>query len=89
MAKAGGATDQQSSEAHASEYDRASQVDLGTVAVVVWPVGRHQDRECADTFGPSRDVPDSLLKPFQRFRRKRALDVRTGGQAEPRRAMAP
>src|SRR6202162_655547 len=32
---------------------------------------------------PSRDVPDSLLEPFQRFRRNRALDVRTSRKAEP------
>src|ERR1700674_2278517 len=37
----------------------------------------------ADTLGPSRDVPDSALEPFQRFRRNRALDVRTGRKAEP------
>src|SRR5207245_6659871 len=32
---------------------------------------------------PSRDLPDSLLEPFQRFRRNRALDVRTSRKAEP------
>src|ERR1700681_1702408 len=37
----------------------------------------------ADALGPSRDVPDSLLEPFQRFRRNRALDVRTSRKAEP------
>src|ERR1700681_4077613 len=37
----------------------------------------------ADALGPSRDVPDSLLDPFQRFRRNRALDVRTSRKAEP------
>ena len=30
-----------------------------------------------------RDVPDSLLEPVQRFRRNRALDVRTSRKAEP------
>jgi len=37
----------------------------------------------ADALGPSRSVPDSLLEPFQRFRRNRALDVRTSRKAEP------
>ena len=37
----------------------------------------------ADALGPSRDVSDPLLEPFQRFRRDRALDVRTGREAEP------
>src|SRR6202521_5006720 len=37
----------------------------------------------ADALGPSRDVPDSLLEPFQRFQRNRALDVRTSRKAEP------
>src|SRR6266540_4951848 len=37
----------------------------------------------ADALGPSRDIPDSLLEPFQRFRRNRALDVRTSRKAEP------
>src|SRR3974390_545927 len=37
----------------------------------------------ADALGPSRDVPDSLLEPVQRFRRNRALDVRTSRKAEP------
>ena len=37
----------------------------------------------ADALGPSRDVPDSLLEPFQRFRRDRALDVWTSREAEP------
>src|SRR5258708_36680153 len=37
----------------------------------------------ADALGPSRDVSDSLLKPVQRFRRNRALDVRTSRKAEP------
>src|SRR6516164_9257860 len=37
----------------------------------------------AVALGPSRDVPDSLLEPFQRFRRNRALDVRTSRKAEP------
>src|SRR6266567_7099659 len=40
-------------------------------------------RHDADTFGPARDVPDSSLEPFQRFRRDRALDVRTSRKAEP------
>src|SRR5712672_1923809 len=30
-----------------------------------------------------RNVPDSLLEPFPRFRRNRALDVRTSREAEP------
>src|ERR1700737_906121 len=34
-------------------------------------------------FGPSRDLPDSPLKPFQRFRRDRALDAWTSREAEP------
>src|SRR6202040_1371090 len=37
----------------------------------------------ADALGPSRSVPDSLLEPFQRFRRDRALDVWTSREAEP------
>src|SRR5256884_7002764 len=37
----------------------------------------------ADALGPSRDIPDSLFKPVQRFRRNRALDVRTSRKAEP------
>src|ERR1700683_5800684 len=37
----------------------------------------------AAALGPSRSVPDSLLEPFQRFRRNRALDVRTSRKAEP------
>src|SRR5713226_4165253 len=37
----------------------------------------------ADALGPSRDVSDSLLEPVQRFRRNRALDVRTSRKAEP------
>src|SRR5450631_1703918 len=37
----------------------------------------------ADALGPSCDVPDSLLEPVQRFRRNRALDVRTSRKAEP------
>src|SRR5258708_19947874 len=37
----------------------------------------------ADALGPPRDIPDSLLEPFQRFRRNRALDVRTSRKAEP------
>src|SRR5208283_2647918 len=36
----------------------------------------------ADALGPSRDPSDSLLEPLQRFRRNRALDVRTGREAE-------
>src|ERR1700745_3897121 len=35
----------------------------------------------ADALGPSRDVPDSLLEPVQRFRRNRALNVRTSRKA--------
>src|SRR5437762_9262103 len=37
----------------------------------------------ARAFGPARDLPNSLLEPFQRFRRNRALDVRTSRKAEP------
>src|SRR5215207_5816386 len=37
----------------------------------------------ADALGPSRDLPDSLLEPFQRFGRNHALDVRTDRKAEP------
>src|SRR5271155_3464299 len=37
----------------------------------------------ADALGPSRDVPDSLPEPVQRFRRDRALDVRPSRKAEP------
>src|SRR5450432_885567 len=37
----------------------------------------------AGALGPSRDLPDSLLEPFQRFRRNRAPNVRTGCKAEP------
>src|ERR1700704_2558269 len=37
----------------------------------------------AGALGLSRDVPDSLLEPVQRFRRDRALDVRTSRKAEP------
>src|SRR5207245_6845051 len=37
----------------------------------------------ADAPGPARDLPDSLLEPFQRFRRDCALDVRTSREAEP------
>src|SRR5262249_32749359 len=37
----------------------------------------------ADAPGPSRDLPDSPLKPLQRFLRDRALDARTGRKAEP------
>ena len=37
----------------------------------------------ADALSPSRDVPDSLLKLFQRFRRNCAFDVRTSRKAEP------
>src|SRR2546430_10532885 len=40
-------------------------------------------RRDADALGPSRDRPDSLLEPFQRFRRNRALGVRTSREAEP------
>ena len=36
----------------------------------------------ANALGPSRDLSDSLLEPLQRFRRNRALDVRTGRKAE-------
>src|SRR5262249_30824387 len=36
----------------------------------------------ADALGSSRDISDSLLEPLQRFRRNRALDVRTGRKAE-------
>src|SRR5258707_2805798 len=38
----------------------------------------------ADALGPSRDLPDSLLEPFQRFRRDRAPGVWTGRKAEPK-----
>src|SRR5207244_12216478 len=38
----------------------------------------------AHAVGPSRDLPDSSLEPFQRFRRNRAPDVRTGRKAEPK-----
>jgi hypothetical protein len=37
----------------------------------------------ADALGPARDRSDSLLEPFQRFRRNRALGIRTGRKAEP------
>src|SRR6202521_2899767 len=37
----------------------------------------------ADALGPSRDLPDSLFEPLQRFRRNRALDLRTSRKAEP------
>src|SRR5215207_8751905 len=37
----------------------------------------------ADALGPSRDLPDSPLEPFQRFRRDPALDLRTSREAEP------
>ena len=40
-------------------------------------------RRDADALGSSCDFPDSLLEPFQRFRRDRALDVRTSREAEP------
>src|ERR1039458_911069 len=40
-------------------------------------------RHDADALSPSRDLPDSLLEPFQRFRRNRALGVRTYRKAEP------
>src|SRR5207248_1977024 len=33
--------------------------------------------------GPSRDLPDSLLEPFQRFWRDRAPDIWAGREAEP------
>src|SRR6202171_6058226 len=36
----------------------------------------------ADALGPSRSVPDSLLEPFQRFRRNRARDDPTSRKAE-------
>src|SRR5580692_7665057 len=32
---------------------------------------------------PSRDLPDSLLKPIHGLRRNHALDLRTGRKAEP------
>src|ERR1700694_2640564 len=37
----------------------------------------------ADAFCPSRDLPDSLLKPIQGLRRNHALDLRTSRKAEP------
>src|SRR5258707_3721117 len=37
----------------------------------------------ADALGPSCDIPDSLFKPVQRFRRNRALDFRTTRKSEP------
>src|SRR5258705_7731684 len=37
----------------------------------------------ADALGPSCDIPDSLFKPPQRFRRNRALDFRPSRKAEP------
>src|SRR5262249_25256208 len=37
----------------------------------------------ADTLGPSRDFPDSLLKPIQGLGRNDALDLRTRCEAEP------
>jgi hypothetical protein len=52
---------------HASECDRASPADLGTVAVVVWPVGRHGGRVGASGVlsfcGRGRPFGDSALKP--------------------------
>ena len=38
----------------------------------------------ADALGPSRDLPDSLLEPFQRFPRNRAPYVRTAVKLNPR-----
>src|SRR3977135_1301710 len=37
----------------------------------------------ADALGLSRDFPDSLSEAFQGFRRDRALDAWTSGEAEP------
>src|SRR5262249_25991191 len=39
-------------------------------------------RRNADALGPARDVPDSLLEPFQRLRRDCAPDVRASRKAE-------
>src|SRR6516162_7998961 len=36
-----------------------------------------------DALGPARGLPDSPLEPVQRFRRNRALDLRTVREAEP------
>src|SRR5216684_1045937 len=38
----------------------------------------------ADALGPSRSISDSLLEPFQRFRRNRALDAWTSREASAR-----
>src|SRR4029077_7123942 len=39
----------------------------------------------ADTLGPARDLPDSLLEPIQSFRRNDALDLRTDRKAESKK----
>src|SRR5271157_3543619 len=51
------------------------------------PAYRSQLFHCrfdADALGPSRDLPDSPLEPFQSLWRNRALDVRTSREAEPK-----
>src|ERR1039458_6084808 len=76
----------------APQPDRASESDqhLGLFAKAKIPAPaphiRGQFCHCrhdADALSPSRDLPDSLLEPFQRFRRNRALGVRTCRKAEP------
>src|SRR5215469_777059 len=56
-------------------------------AEIAAPAIRGQLFHCrldADTLGPSRDLPDSLLEPLQGFRRDDALDLRTSRDAEPK-----
>src|SRR5277367_2741351 len=75
-----------------SQADPASESDqhLGRLAeaeiAAPTPHIRGQLFHCrldAGALGPSRDLPDSLLEPFQRFRRDRAPDIWTGRKAEP------
>ncbi len=46
-------------------------------------IGIVQGTAHADAFSPSRDLPDSLLKPIHGLRRNRTLDLRASRKTEP------
>src|SRR5229473_3564827 len=70
----------------ASESDQHLRRFAKAVIAAPAPHIRDQFFHCrldADALGPSRDLPDSPLKPLQRFRRDRALGVWISCEAEP------